>query len=265
MKILHITGILAVVLTGLLIILIVTDLADTRQTEQTQEFSIIEKFRRTVNKNTHKTYQQVSPLVQEAQEFALYLNPPSPVRPDLKLTFPNNQNATTEKHNDFADMGGLITNQENTATLTSDSQTLTSLPKFELHGISYYRSKPEKSMAFIWEPDVGYRWVRKDSRLGGLIFKQINSASILYQDGKLTKEIMLKPNLVSTRLASIYKEKPVISKPVMPQHVVSKSQSIHTTKQMSQELVSAKKEHDLWELNIGKKNNISKFILTTEK
>ena len=49
-----------------------------------------------------------------------------------------------------------------------------STPKFELHGISYYRQKPDQSMALVLEPGGTRRWVHPGEQLGHLTIERID-------------------------------------------------------------------------------------------
>jgi hypothetical protein len=65
------------------------------------------------------------------------------------------------------------------------------MPKFELHGISYHRARPENSMALVWEPGNGHRWVKLGAELGHLVLKEINGDSIVCQAGDSEQTIAL--------------------------------------------------------------------------
>lgn len=56
--------------------------------EQNPELSIVEKFQKTVNNRENNNRQAVSPLVQQAQNFAVYINPPPPPKPSRSMQIP---------------------------------------------------------------------------------------------------------------------------------------------------------------------------------
>jgi hypothetical protein len=127
-----------------------------------------------------------SPLVQAAKAFALYLNPPAKAKPTLAAA---------------ATKGAPVSPETKTAGMTPEVRPVASSPKFELQGISYHRSRPERSMALVWQPDTGRRWVRPGEQLGHLVIEQINSDAIVYRDGQLTQELALDLDAVTTAVA----------------------------------------------------------------
>jgi hypothetical protein len=64
----------------------VHQLQGATETEQNQDLPILERFKQAGinNKNTNKN--ELSPLVRQAQAFALYLNPPEPPKPNRNLS-----------------------------------------------------------------------------------------------------------------------------------------------------------------------------------
>lgn len=135
-------------------------LEGTTEIEQNSEISIVEKFIRAGNLSEKNGQKTLSPLVREAKAFALYLNPPQP--PKLKET-PNPESSSKQ-------------------TISAVRQAR-SKPKFRLVATSCYRSKPEKSMALISEPDSGFRWVKQGSYVGHFLVEKIKRGMIIYQDG----------------------------------------------------------------------------------
>ncbi len=144
------------------------------------EPSILEKFKQS-RVQRQKSIQKVSsPLIQQAEAFALYLNPPTPPKPELRPAPAKKKQAAIQR---------------------PDVRPVKLSPKFELHGISYYRSKPEASMALVWEPGSGHRWIKQGAKLGHFVVEQVKSTSIVYRDGQNTHEMAFVPGQTITRLA----------------------------------------------------------------
>lgn len=120
----------------------------------------IEPFNRTGRTSNQTVGRQLSPLVQQAQAFAVYLNPPA---------LPEQRPASPPVVKD-----SIVAEVPKVAPVNTS-------PKFKLHGISYRPAKPRESMALVWEPDVGHRWVREGSQLGHVIVECITPDTIEYR------------------------------------------------------------------------------------
>jgi hypothetical protein len=105
---------------------------------------------------------QVSPLVKEAEAFALYLNPPKPKTPPRQ--------AARER--------GISTPRP--AVVSA---------KFNLIGTSYYALRPELSLALIDEPGKGFHWVRQAGKVGHLIIEKVEDGLVVVRDGQRTFEL----------------------------------------------------------------------------
>ena len=129
---------------------------------------VIEKFNKTVGNKAKTGQNEISPLVQQAGAFALYLNPPPAKTP----------RAATGRTTDIT-RGPAVT------------------PKFKLLGTSYYKGQPELSLALIDEPGKGLHWVRQSSKLGHLLIEQVKDGTVVFKDGKGTFELQAeqKPEL----------------------------------------------------------------------
>jgi len=103
-----------------------------------------------------------SPLVQQAEKFAAYLNPPPPKR-DKPAPVRDNR------------------------TAVRPASPVTA--KFELLGTSYYPQRPELSLALIDEPGAGLRWIRQSSKIGHLIVEQVKDGKVVIRDGTSTYEL----------------------------------------------------------------------------
>jgi hypothetical protein len=161
-KTLRITSIAAVVLAGILFIFpVVFGVRGDGQIEQfLNSAGVIAEFREATS-NKAKESDQVSPLVKQAEAFALYLNPPPKPRPVVQAP------AVTPEIRPPAPVSA----------------------KFTLVGISHYQSHPEMSMALIDEPGKGLHWVRQSSEVGHLIIEQVKDGSVVVRDGQRTFEI----------------------------------------------------------------------------
>jgi hypothetical protein len=56
-------------------------------------------------------------------------------------------------------------------------------PKFTLVATSYYRSRPEQSMALVSEPGSGSRWVKQGTHLGHFVVEKVERGMVVYRDG----------------------------------------------------------------------------------
>ncbi len=122
---------------------------------------VIERFNKTVGNKAKTGQNEISPLVQQAGAFALYLDPPEPKTP---------KTAT----------GGT----------TGITRGPAVTPKFKVIGTSYYKGRPELSIALIDEPGKGLHWVRQSSKVGHLLIEQVKDGLIVVKDNKGTFEIM---------------------------------------------------------------------------
>ncbi len=161
-KTLRITSIVVVILAVVFFVfLAVFGVCGDEQTEQfLNSAGAIEEFNEARDDKGRKSESQISPLVKQAEAFALYLNPP----PLEKL-------------------------------IAFDKPSITRKPpsvsaKFELIGTSFYPLHPELSLALIDEPGKGLRWVRQSSEVGHLIIEQVKDGLVVVKDGKRTFELV---------------------------------------------------------------------------
>ena len=174
-KILQIFSVIALISAGVVFGLCVMEYLQV-EPEIEPEPSILEKFKQS-RVQRQKSIQKVSsPLIQQAEAFALYLNPPTPPKPEP-------------------------TKKKQVAIQRPNVRPVQLSPKFELHGISYYRSKPEASMALVWEPGSDYRWIKQGAKLGHFVVEQVKGTSIVYRDGQRTHEMAFVPGQTITPLA----------------------------------------------------------------
>ena len=147
------TGLAAIILSGLLLSFCVARGLPSSVSAETPP-TALERFQQTGDKSSAANGRMTSPLIQQAEEFALYLNPPQ-----VSTTSPKTRTS------DSIIIQSTGTQGEQTAAATT-AQPPSSSPKFELHGISYYRQDPNQSMALICELGGSRRWVRQGDELG---------------------------------------------------------------------------------------------------
>ncbi len=167
-KTLRITSILAAVLATVLVGFFVFRIArGIRGNKNVKEFldspDVIEKFKAAEGDRTNTSAGQISPLVKQAQAFALYLNPPAPKRGTSK-PIPG---------------GGSISSKINVT------------PKFKVIGTSLYENRPEMSMALIDEPGKGIHWVKQSTTVGHLFIEQVQNDLVIVKSGTETFNLVL--------------------------------------------------------------------------
>ncbi len=188
-KTLWMVGIFALVFSGVVLVFWVMECFQIAPVAGGEaELSIVEKFKRSESCSDKSRQMVSSPLVQQAQAFALYLNPPARPVQNPKPSIP------AAKH---------VVKKE------PEVEPVQMSPKFEVRGISYYPSRPEESMALVWEPGSGCRWIKKGAKLGHFVVERIEGASVLYRDGQNTHEMAFVPGQAATGVARDNNIKPV--------------------------------------------------------
>jgi len=165
-KTLRITSIAVVILAGIMLAFpVVFGLRGEEQVEQFLSLpGAIEQFSQGRGDNQQESSErQISPLIKQAEAFALYLNPPPP-----KLA------------------AGVSPSRPSIDTIPRPERVSA---KFTLVGTSVRPSNPEQSLAFIDEPGKDMRWVRQNSEVGHLIIEQIKDGLIVVRDGQRTFDI----------------------------------------------------------------------------
>lgn len=191
-KTLRITTIVAVLLAAVFLVFLVV--FGSRGDRAIEEFlkspGAIEKFQR-ARGDEARDEGQISPLVKQAQAFALYLNPPPPKQPAVRPSKPR---------------------REPRPKVTS--------PKFKLVGTSFYELHPDLSLALIDEPGKGIRWVRQSDQVGHLLIEQIKDGLVVVKDGSRTFEVAVvdrpkKVNLIKSATLYITED----AEPIDPEEV----------------------------------------------
>jgi len=139
--------------------------------------TVLEKFAKDTQRKPQRKASQLSPLVKQAQAFALYLNPPPPPKPAR----PASPVASVPK-----------------PSIPRPRGTVSA--KFKLIGTSVNESKPEFSLAFIDEPGKGLHWVRQSSKIDHLIIEQIKDGIVVVRDGQRTFEVATENRPTTPRL-----------------------------------------------------------------
>jgi hypothetical protein len=135
--------------------------SDTDVVKFLNEPNIIEKFNESVGNKAPRGSNEVSPLVKQAGSFALYLNPPKPMAPRTVR-----------------------------GRTSSPTRPPAATPKFKVLATSYYKSRPDQSIALIDEPGKGLSWVRPSDKVGHLFVEQIKDGVVVVKDGNGTFELV---------------------------------------------------------------------------
>jgi len=164
-KTLRITSFVAAILAGVFFVFPVV--YGVRSNERVDEFlkqqSIKEKFENAADNKAKTGESRTSPLVEQAEAFALYLNPvKTPVRTISK---------------------GVKT--------PSISSKLAVTPKFKVFATSYYPENPGLSQALIEEPGRGRYWVRQSGKVGHLLVEQVKDGLVIIKGGEETFELTI--------------------------------------------------------------------------
>jgi len=161
-KTLRITSIVATVLAAILLVFPV--IFGVRSGEDIEALlkspGVIEKFNKAVGNKATGSRNETSPLVQQAGQFASYLNPPTP-----------KASRTLAGRGAPKARGPAVT------------------PKFKVFGTSFNKERPESSIALIDEPGKGLHWVRQSSKIGHLLIEQIKDGLIVVKDNGRTYEV----------------------------------------------------------------------------
>lgn len=178
-KTLKITGILAVVF-ALALVVVLARLA-LRGDQKTKEFldsaGIIQNYQRN-DRDKGADGEQKSPLVQEAEAFALRLNPPKPKKTARKKA---PARASGSK-------GSVATKP------SLPKPKLAVRANFKLMATCVYQLDPMRSLALLDLTAKGTKWVRQGETVGHLTIHEIKDGSVvLYQNGKQNSEIFTPP------------------------------------------------------------------------
>jgi len=211
-------SVLTLISAGVVLVLCTAQwLRDEPQIAQNAGLSIVEKFSQANRSSANEKgeHKPLSPHVRQAQAFATYLNP-----------------AQTPSREQPAVSGDTLTRTPSAARAAKSES------RFRLFGTSYYRSKPEESMALVAEAGGRPRWVKQGALLGQSVVVKIMRGKIVCKDDQRLHEIavdtkapILAPVAPRTTLAS---DKTSTSAP--------RSSSIRTPRMKTHKLTLARPE-----------------------
>ena len=163
-KTLRITSVVAAILAGVFFVFPV--IYGVRSHENIDEFlkspGVIEKFENASDK-AKTSESRVSPLVEQAEAFALYLNP---LKPTVSKTAKGSR-------------------------ATGISSRVSVTPKFKVFATSYCPENPEVSQALIDEPGRGRHWVRQSGKVGHLLIEQVKDGVVIVKSSTETFELVI--------------------------------------------------------------------------
>jgi len=145
--------------------------------------NIVQMFKEGAARHRENAGKPVSPLVAQAQEMALYLNPP----------------ALPEK---------VVRRESRSASRSTPAPTPAIQPvapslKFALYGTSYYPNQPGRSMALISEPggsEADGKWVKEGDQLGHFVVHEIRKGMVVFRSGDDLRELAVKKGRASRSL-----------------------------------------------------------------
>lgn len=163
-KSLYIIGSLMLTSAGVMFVVGATQwLRGAPRNENNPEISVVEKFKKIGGAGKRNGQEVISPLVKQATAYALYLTPPEPPAPK-KTSRPSIHRQPLHR-------------------------SAGTTPKFRLLSTTYYRSRPEKSLALVSEPGKGDHWIKKGERLGHCVVESVEKGAIVYRDGNQSHEM----------------------------------------------------------------------------
>ncbi len=172
-KTLRITTVVAVILMGIFFVFSVV--FGIRDDERIKRFldspGVIKKIENSADSKARISENRASPLVQQADKFALYLNPKSKSKKAQPVSRP-----------------------------TSVARKLAVTPKIKVFGTSYCVNNPEMSLALIDEPGKGWHWVRQSSKVGHLQIEQIKNGLVVVKSSNETFELAVEPSPETSKL-----------------------------------------------------------------
>jgi len=164
-KTLRITSVVAAILAGVFFVFPVV--YGVRSDERVDEFlklpSVRKKFEDVSDTKAKAGESRVSPLVEQAEAFALYLNP-------VKTTVQKTSKGSTR---------------------TSIANKVSVTPKFKVFGTIYCAGNPELSQALIDEPGRERRWVRQSGKVGHLFIEQVKDGIVVVKSSDKTFELLV--------------------------------------------------------------------------
>ena len=178
-KTLRITSFLAAILAILFFaFLIVYGIqSDQNAEEYIKSQGVIEKFKADSGSKTQNNNNQAYPLVQQAQAFALIINPPKT---------PRTNNAPQ---------------RNNPGTPDVSSRTLATTPKFKVTVTSINENHPELSSALI-DDGITKKWVRPSETYNHMLISEIKDGMVIVKNSETTYEIPIEDKKTVTAAKS---------------------------------------------------------------
>jgi len=170
-KTVRISSILALILVGAMLAIWAGLAArvDPRVEKILRSPGVLERYRRAGGSSPDDPQNEMSPLVRQAKVYAAHLNPPQSHKNEAAV--PAQSAVPTPK----------------VRTAATSQKFVFHTPKFTLHGTCYYPSRPEESIALLWQPGGGggrFSWVRRGARLGHFVVEEIKRNTIIYGGGE---------------------------------------------------------------------------------
>jgi hypothetical protein len=167
-KVLHVVSVLLLSCAGVLLGLCVQQWRQSLPSQDTGgKRSAIARFQE-LRGAEEKGIPHVSPLVTEAEAFALLLTPPQP---------PASREVPAPK--------------AYTPPVPPVVRPPSVTPQFALLSTSYCRSRPARSLALISEPGQESRWIGTGAQVGHLVVERIDKGVMIYRDGDQVREMRI--------------------------------------------------------------------------
>jgi hypothetical protein len=176
----------AAIMLGLLIFISARSMAANDKVENLLKIpGAAEQFQANLAGKKDTSGEQETPLIKQAKEFALRINPPPPPAPVIKAPPPD-----------------------------APRPQVAISAKFKLIGTSYHIGDSNDSWALIDEVGKGLHWVKQGGKVGYLIVEKIGDGAVLINDNgktyELTADRAKKPDLVKSYTGKLDNDKPVI-------------------------------------------------------
>lgn len=176
-RMLHITGVVALMLAGLLFVFVIVELFGIQNDKRIEEIlsspSVIEQFKKTITKSAEN---EALLLLEQAKTFARHLD-------DRKKT------------------------QETVAE--QETQSISpQKPIFPLHfkvlGTSYWEVNPEMSLALIDEPGKGRYWARQSNIVGRFLIEQVKDGFVIASKDGVVFMLMIEQRAETNPIKGVY-------------------------------------------------------------
>jgi hypothetical protein len=131
---------------------------------QDESPSIVEIFQSIGNISKASDQERITPLVSQAGEFALIIDPPKPPVPPEKIV-------------------------ESPKITPPVALTPRPSARFRVLSTSYNRDRPEDSVALVSEPGRGEHWAKAGDFIGNFVLEKIEPGVIIYRYGGQVSEM----------------------------------------------------------------------------